>query len=382
MTAHVLVTDGEQRSALAACRALAAAGYRVSTLACSRVAVAHWSRCSHQRVSGPDPRLGLSSYAERLSEILSQRTHELLLPGSDASLIAVSEHRDLIEAHVRTGLPDRAVVERALDKLALLGAAEAAGLGPPATVVCESAAVARRHARDLGFPLIVKPARSFLRDGDRLRQQSARVASSELDLQNLDEFGTPFLLQRYESAPVVSCSGVIDANRLLAFAVARYVRTWPVAAGPSCSSVTIEPPAGLRNRIERLVQAIGWRGIFQVQLLELDGGPATLDFNARIFGSLELAVAAGANLPAVWANVVRGGDVEPVVARPGVRYRWEEGDAHHVLGELRRGRFGSAAAVLTPHRRVAHAYFRARDPAPLAAAVAAAVVRRRRRRDA
>jgi hypothetical protein len=76
---------------------------------------------------------------------------------------------------------------------------------------------------------------------------------------------------------------------------------------------------------------------------------------------------AGANLPAVWCGWLLGHKPYPVRARAGVRYRWEEGEVCHLLWQLRRGRFRAAAAVVRPHRRVVHAWFRLTDPGPLVA---------------
>lgn len=381
---RALVTDAEARSTLAACRALHDAGYRVDTVATERPALTHWSRCNDGRLHAPNPRESVSGFARRLAELATQEEYAFVLPGSDATLIAIAEHRESLEAHVRIGLPENDVVERALDKLALIEAADAAGLSAPPTKVVTAAEEALDRADELGFPLIVKPARSFLREGDTLRQRTAEVARTHEELAaHARTFATPFVLQRYEhDAPILSCGGVFADGAVIALAVARYVRTWPAEAGPSSFSRTIEAPLGLRERLEMLVGTLDWRGVFQVQLLELDGRHATLDFNGRIFGSLELAVAAGANLPAVWADVLLGRRPRPATARAGVRYRWEEGDAHNLLAQLRRGRIDKAAAVVVPRRNVAHAYTRLRDPAPLAAALAAAVGRRRRRRAA
>ena len=265
----------------------------------------------------------------------------------------------------------------------LLEAAAAAGLAPPATIVSEAAELARHDASTLGFPVILKPLTSFARDGDTLRHRSAEVARSPEEVSELAPgVGPPLVIQRYEQRPVLSCAGVGTEAGVLALAVARYSRTWPIGAGPSSYSVTITPPDGLRDRLEVLLRTIGWRGIFQVQLLELEDRFATLDFNPRIFGSLGLAVAAGANLPAVWADIVLGRDVDAVTARPGVHYRWEEGDAKHFVTQLSRRRFRNAASVLVPRRLTTHAYVRGNDPLPLAAAIAASVARRPWRRGA
>ena len=308
----------------------------------------------------------------------------MLLPGSEASLVAISEHRDGLEPRVRVGLPPREIVQRALDKTVLLDAATGAGLAPPATIVVHEAADAPQRAATLGFPVILKPVTSFVRDGDTLRQQSAEIAATSDEVSALaPRFGTPFVVQRYEDRPVLSCAGVVSDDGVVALAVARYSRTWPIGAGPSSYSVTITPSDGLRGSLAALLESIGWRGIFQVQLLELDEGFATLDFNPRIFGSLELAVAAGANLPGIWADLLLGRrSVESVTAGEGVHYRWEEGDSKHFVTQLGRLRLREAANVLVPRRRTAHACFRIQDPLPLAAAFASVVGRRRLPRSA
>jgi hypothetical protein len=131
----------------------------------------------------------------------------------------------------------------------------------------------------------------------------------------------------------------------------------------------VEAPAGLRAKIESLLGALEWEGLFEVELVHLGGDRfSTIDFNPRVFGSLWLVINAGAPLPVIWCDWLLGLRAGPVVtARAGMRYRWEDADARHLLWQLRRGRVGAAAAVLRPRRRVVHAYFWRRDPGPLLA---------------
>ena len=108
--------------------------------------------------------------------------------------------------------------------------------------------------------------------------------------------------------------------------------------------------------------------MFQLELVEGRDGLASIDFNPRPYGSLALAVAAGANLPAILVDALLGrAPAARVVARPGVRYRWEETEVLNALVALRAGRVGDAARIATPRRGTTHAFFRASDPAPLAA---------------
>ncbi|MGZ4256561.1 MAG: ATP-grasp domain-containing protein [Gaiellaceae bacterium] len=376
--ARVLVTDGEERSVLAVCRGLNAAGYEVSAVASAQPALAHWSRSVRGRFTLPDPREDGFRYVEGLAEILGRHPQEVVMPGTDASLVAVSEHRALIESLALVGLPSHENVLRSLDKLALLEEAAAAGLPAPPSVTCSERGEVAAAAAELGYPVVLKPPRSFVPSATGDAQRTVRIVRGERDLAAaLAGFPLPVTVQRFEEgAAHVSVGGVIADGRLLGAAVSRYMRLWPPEAGSVAFSETIVPPPGLLDRTEALVGSLGSQGIFELELLDLKDGLAVLDLNPRPYGSLSLAVTAGANLPAIWCDWLLGRDPAPVVARAGVRYRWEDADLGHLLWQLRRGHWRAAGRVLVPHRRVTHALFKVTDPAPLAARAALIVARR------
>ena len=193
----------------------------------------------------------------------------------------------------------------------------------------------------------------------------------------LPGFPLPATVQRFEEgAAPVSVGGVIASGRLLGSAVSRYRRLWPPEAGSVAFSETIAPPPGLLDRTEAVVGSLGWEGIFELELLATNDGFSVLDLNPRPYGSLALAVKAGANLPAIWCDWLLGREPVPVIAEPGARYRWEDADVGHFFWQLRRHHWRAAGRVLVPHRRVTHALFRLSDPAPLAARAALIAKRR------
>jgi predicted ATP-grasp superfamily ATP-dependent carboligase len=143
---------------------------------------------------------------------------------------------------------------------------------------------------------------------------------------------------------------------------------WPPRGGYTSASTTIAAPPAVVARLERLLEVLGWQGIFQLELVELgDGELATIDFNPRPYGSLTLAVESGANLPALWVDWLL--DRRPTAARsrPGVGYRWEETELLNAAVALRHGRLVDATRILAPRRGTTHAFVRAKDPGPLAA---------------
>jgi predicted ATP-grasp superfamily ATP-dependent carboligase len=374
----VVVTDAEERAALGACRGLTRAGYRVCAVSRLSPAATHWSRACAERIRLADPRESVHAFVDGLGELLQRGRYDALIPGSDASLLAVSEHRDVLEPHTRLGLPSREVVRRSVDKLVLLEAASAAGLGSPASLPCADVAEADEAAAELGFPVVLKPVQSFAPVNGGLRQRSVSIVEdSEALAEAVRDFPSPFIVQRFERAQFLSCTGVFADGRLLALTTSRVPRLWPPIAGMHAYSETVTPPDGLPERVRELLGSLEWQGIFQLQLLELADRLAVIDLNPRVFASILLDADAGANLAAVWVDWLLGRDPAPVTARPAMRYRWEEGELCHFAWQLRHRRLRAAARVLLPHRRVTHAWFRASDPGPLFARGLNLVARRR-----
>jgi predicted ATP-grasp superfamily ATP-dependent carboligase len=369
---RVLLTDAEHRSVLEACRGLAAAGYRVSTAAERRFALGHWSRFSEERITLAGPEADPEGYVERLSRVLRRGEYDIVMPGTELSLLPISERRDLIEPYACLGLPPHEVVLRARDKPLHQDQAAAVGLAPPRSVVCSTAEEVIAATPELWFPLLVKLARSVTWTEGRVRQKGAQiVVDAPLLEAAVATVGVPLTLQEYVSGTsIVSCAAVRVDSRLLGLTFPRYTRTYPSQVGSAALAMTIAPSRPLTQQIEELIGLIGWCGIFELELLKLGRNRfGAIDFNPRPFGWMALAVGAGANLPALWCDhVLRRRSVSSDgAASVGIRYRWEDADIRNALARLRRGQLRSAAVVLRPHRQIVHAHFRIDDPAPLVA---------------
>ena len=369
MSERIVVTDAEERAALGACRGLTSAGYRVCAVARLRPAATHWSRSCAERVLLPDPRRNVEAFVDQLGQLLQGGKYSALLPGSEASLVAVSEHRERLECSTKLGLPSREAVRKSVDKVSLLEAAESVGLASPATRTCADHESAMAAAEEVGFPIVLKPGRSFVPTNGGFRQEGVVIVADPAALDRaLAGFTAPFLVQRFERARFVSCTGAFAEGRFLALTTSRVLRLWPPVAGMHTFSETTRPSPDLTTRVRALLAALGWQGIFQLQLLELsDGRLSVIDLNARLFASIALDHYAGANPAPVWCDWLLGRDPKPVVAKPARRYRWEEGDLCHFAWQLRHRRLRAAAAAILPHRRVTHSWFRVTDPGPLVA---------------
>jgi len=363
--ARILVTDVQDRQGLAAVRCLHESGYRVEAGAHSRTAVGLWSRACSASTVLPDPRDSADAFIERLLERVREDRYDVLIPGKDEDLYAISRCREQIEPYVALGLPDHEVVERAFDRGCLIREADKVGLPGPAGRVCDRIEQALDAARAFGFPVVVKPVCNLSDADGKLRLGRSRLVFDEQALRYVQQSTGRCIVQRRVAGNVISFGGVFTESGMVGSVVSRYRRTWPPNFGSVCFSETIAPPRALGERIERLVSAIGWRGLFELELLEFEDGTfGAIDFNPRIYGSLALARAAGAPLATLWCAWLLGENPTPTTARVGVHYRWEDADARHILWQLRRRDYRGAALASLPQRSVTHAFFRTWDPLP------------------
>jgi len=368
--ARILVTDAGERSVLAAIRCLHAAGYEVTATAGSRLAPGLWSRaCSSRRII-PGAAVSAEDFSSRLLTLVRSDPHDVLLAGTDLTLYVISRDRDRFAPHVTLGLPDHAVVRDALNRASFSAHATRVGLAPPPERVCNGPEEAVRAAEEFGFPVFVKAVHTVVeRDGRLVRHPSA-PAFDEASLRAAQGRTGTCLVQRLSEGNVISFGGVCTQDGLLASVVSRYWRTWPVQAGSASFSETVPSPPALVEQVEALLMAIGWRGLFEVELIQRpDGAVQAIDFNPRPYGSMTLATAAGVPLAALWSAWLLGESPRPATARPGVRYRWEDADGRQILWQLRNGKIRAAIGAGLPRRGVVHAFGRVRDPLPLLARV-------------
>jgi predicted ATP-grasp superfamily ATP-dependent carboligase len=370
MGRHVLITDAQERAVLAAIRCLRDEGFDVTATASSRAAPGLWSRAAAHRRLAPDPRREVDAFIAKHQQLAAEREYDILIPGTDASLMAVSAHRDRLTPHVRIGLPSHDVVERALDKVSLSEAASRVGLAPPDAETCVGMGETLDAAREFGYPVVIKPVHTVVELNGIARRECSRLIEEESEIAEvLDLLGGACIVQRRVDGDVLSFGGVATTEGLLGCVVSRYTRTWPADAGNVASSETILPPPELVEKVQELLADIEWIGLFELELIESEEGYRAIDFNPRAYGSMGLAVAAGVPLPALATSYLLGERPEAAgPARVGVRYRWEDADLRHLAWQLGTGTTPRAALELVrPHRDTTHAYFQLRDPAPLVA---------------
>jgi predicted ATP-grasp superfamily ATP-dependent carboligase len=321
----LIVENGESRGALAAARALALAGWDVAVGSPGGSGLAVASRAVSSTHEIPDAAVDEQGFLEAVSSAIVGRDAEVVFGAGDAELLALSARRSELRAVVP--LAEHDAVLRALDKSDLADAARGAGLDVP------------RAEGDLEPPVVVKARRHGV--GGKARLEAVLCADRESVATRVAEIsaagGEPLVQEHLDGRLIAYVAFSAPDGKVLASVQQEAEATWPPAAGVSVRARTVPVDERLAAGAARLLVELGWFGIAELQFVSVAGrGPVLIDLNGRFYGSLALAVAAGVNLPAMWAAAATRREVPtPAVARVGLRYQWLEGDLRRALAQRR-----------------------------------------------
>jgi hypothetical protein len=251
----------------------------------------------------------------------------------------------------------------ALDKARQIEMARSAGFAVPEA---GEIVVPADAARIENFPAILRPRHAIMiRDGRILKQpvHFLMTADDRVTVQaRLKETELPLIAQPLVRGIGEGLFGFATARGMVNLSAHRRLRMMnPHGSGASaCVSLPVDPV--LAAAAGRLVEAIGWRGPFMIEMLRgREGTPWFIEFNGRLWGSTALARRCGLEYPAWAARQAIEPDFEPpaVEAKIGLIVRHLGRDIVHCLMALRGPKtrfhaedwpnvFGSAAAALAP----------------------------------
>ncbi|MGE3507399.1 MAG: ATP-grasp domain-containing protein [Vicinamibacterales bacterium] len=336
----VLVTDGDQRSALAAVRALGRAGYRVVVGESRERSLASCSKYCWKPAYYPSPYESEARFVDAIVDAARQHGVDLVLPMTDITSAILADRRDALPASTRLAAPDADTFWRASDKIALHALAASLGVPSPTTHVVNPP-VLPHTLDDVRYPCIVKPGRSRLKTPSGWVKTAVSRVTSREELERLiassPELAYPFMLQRQIDGDGLGVFALCRSGEPLMLFAHRRLREKPPWGGVSVlrEAVPVDPVAGAHAYA--LLKALKWHGVAMVEFKRDDatGVPYLMEINGRFWGSLQLAIDAGLDFPVALANLWLDRPLPPIGQyRTGVKSRWLLGDLDHLLMRL------------------------------------------------
>jgi predicted ATP-grasp superfamily ATP-dependent carboligase len=352
MPFDALVLDGHARQALVTTRTLGRQGLHVATAECadlcdSRFGVptfaSRWSLRTNRLPSYHDEP---SRYAQAVIDLASAQPTRVVIPSMDGSVAALRSWRSCFEQHgVALALASEAALDAANDKKRTLASAAELGIPCPRTIPIECVEDTPAALAEVGYPAVIKPTQSWVSGAGCATRVVSQAAVDESEavryVERLLMLGGSPVIQQMANGPREAVSVFFAHGKVWAkFAQVAY-RTTPVLGGVSVVREGIPMPADLESAALALVRDLDLEGCCEVEFRrDATGRPLLMEINARMSGSIEVAIRSGVPFPALLWRWAAGEPLDVVPGyQAGIKMRYLKGDMKWLWENLeRRGR--------------------------------------------
>lgn len=268
-------------------------------------------------------------WLERIRGLVAEHSYTLIIPTSDSSLAQLLRHRaDLGEDRVAVPNPEGAEVF--VDKVATRKLAKECGVPILSGSLIGVEADSSAFLNDLCAPAVFKRRRSY--ECGQIDQKSpVRLVHRVADMKRETATGRFELIEEFLPGYCRGVSVLAREGRILLAHQHRRLRQ-EHATGPSSCRVSEPCDPKLLAWTSAMTAATRLTGVamFEYRCDPQSGRTALLEVNPRFWGSLPLAVSAGADFPALLFDMlVERRDPTPQIgSRPGVEKRNLGGECH------------------------------------------------------
>jgi D-aspartate ligase len=252
-------------------RLLAARGIPVIGIVADRSHFCARTRIPQRIITAPTSGEGLIEALERLAPQLGGGP-AVLIPCSDAAVLAISRWRDRLPGTYRFVLAAHDVVERLMDKVSFAEHAMATGLPIPATRILRTREDALAAAATLPYPAVLKPALKTQAWTAATKAKVFRIADGPALIAAWDQWSEAagvMIAQTWiegGESSLISANAYLDRDgRTRVMFTARKLRQWPPETGTSCLGEEIRDDE-VADIARRLFEGAGYRGLAYLEV--------------------------------------------------------------------------------------------------------------------
>jgi protein-tyrosine-phosphatase/predicted ATP-grasp superfamily ATP-dependent carboligase len=300
-TRKVLVLGRDTRAFLSVVRSLGRQGLDVHVGWCDPRAAAARSRYVDRIHELPPPSLRDFAWRDRVLAILAREDFDLVIPCNDSAILPLQHCRhDFAPFGDAIYLLDDRAYRIAFDKLESYDLARSLGIAVPRRIRVSTLDDLPAAVGSFSFPVLVKPRASFT--ADRLgSKHHVRWARSPRELESLVEALLPWGGVGVEETVRGHGAGVeVLAHQGEVLVAFQHVRLHePPGGGGSSYRCSTELHPELLKATQKFLEALRYTGVAMMEF-KIDPERKTwafIEINARFWGSLPLALAAGVDFP-------------------------------------------------------------------------------------
>lgn len=301
MPERVLLLGDDLRAFLAIARSLGRQGVEVHAAPSDFSSSALKSRYIAAAHRLPPHPLDSEAWEKALARLIAEQDFRKVVPTSDSGLTMLRHHAEAL-GRERVGIANEEALEIFSDKANTRALARRHGVAVAEGLVLGAGDRADAVAAALGLPLVLKPRASYAL-GDVRTKRSAMIVRDLAGLEAQLSAGAwdGCVAESFFPGVGVGVSALARDGRVLTAYQHRRVRE-SSETGASTRRVSEPVDPALLAAVVPLAEAARLDGVamFEFRVDRRSGRHILLEVNPRFWGSLPLAVAAGADFPALW----------------------------------------------------------------------------------
>jgi predicted ATP-grasp superfamily ATP-dependent carboligase len=331
--ARALVTDEHYKHSLGIVRQLGRQGVAVSVVASSKESLACRSRYCREVILAESGQP--ESLVKTILQTLRQRHFDLVIPVSYSMTLALARQKDQLLPYTRLEVPPYQTIAQASDKWEMTRLAQRVAVPAPRTI---RASELDQLGPELRFPLVLKPQQETPgRPPIRYLYKKEELSAVRLQLSNSRHNGasSEFIVQEYVPGHGCGLFATYQNGVCKRVFMHRRLREYPASGGVSSCAESFYD-LKLESHGRRMLDALNWHGVAMVEFRrdDRDGEYKLMEINPKFWGSLDLALAAGADFPSDLCQMALGGTLSftDQYVRD-LRFHWplsSQGDLYHL----------------------------------------------------
>lgn len=332
----ILVTQSGFKHSLGLMRHLSRLGHEVYGLApptATRRFIARQSR--YPKCIYPLEQNNDSDFVSQLIALQRKEKFDVLIPVGFPVTEFVSRHADVLLTHIPFVATPIEQLELAEDKFAVSQYCKTLNVPSPTTWQVKLSELAE-IAQALTYPIVIKGRKESAKGIVDYAHTPDELISKFEQMCRRFALSQPHqlpILQTYVAGHGAGFFAVYDRGEIKRMFMHRRIREYPPTGGPSCCAESFYDER-LFDTGKRLLDGLKWHGIAMVECKfdPTDNTYKVIEINPKFWGSLELALAAGADFASDYVKLATGQPLNFADTYVPTRFQWLlDGDILHAL---------------------------------------------------
>lgn len=306
MANKVLILGDDNRSFLASVRSLGRLGLEVHAAPEDWSSAVLSSRYIAKKVTLPPHDLSPSAWLDAIERLHAQHHYDFILPCNEMGILPLVRNAERF-ADTVVGIVNERAFDVFFDKVETRACAQQVGVPVAPGRVFDPAEGPADIISEFGLPVAIKPSRSFV-DDNLFSRRSVQLAHTPealcAALDEMDDWRTYFVEAMFPGSGAGVSVLAKNGRVLQAFQHQRVHE--PETGGGSSYRKSVPINDAMLSDVEKLAAATELTGLamFEFRHNSESGERILLEVNARLWGSVPLAIAAGIDFPALYYQMM------------------------------------------------------------------------------